>query len=105
MRLPLSFGKPRKRRLLFIRRVVGMSMLPTLRPGRLVVAVGMYRRLRPEDVVIIFHSGLEKIKRVGGIRGSRLYLIGDNAQHSTDSKSFGWLDESVVRGRVIWPRV
>lgn len=92
---------------LLIRRVVGDSMLPALKPGKLVVASAWFRRLHPGQVVIITHDGLEKIKRIEQVdmRQQRLFVAGDNPEHSTDSRHFGWLPLSVVVAIVRWPRV
>lgn len=105
MKSPKYSGRPKKPKLIFIRRVAGKSMLPTLRPGRIVLVTGIYRRLRKDDVVVIYHQGLEKVKRIQAIRQGRLYVTGDNRYYSTDSASFGWLDIHLVQGKVIWPRI
>lgn len=92
------------RRLFLIRRIVGASMLPTLPPGRIVFGCS-FGRLRTGDTVIVAHEGIEKIKRIRGIDGNKLYIRGDNAHASTDSRHFGWIDKAQVLARVIWPRV
>lgn len=98
------FGKPKKsRRWFVIRRVAGDSMLPTFRPGRIVIGIGRFKVLRASDVVIVWHGGLEKIKRVAQINGDQLYLLGDNQKQSTDSRAFGWLHISAVQAKIIWP--
>jgi phage repressor protein C with HTH and peptisase S24 domain len=79
-------------------------MLPSLRPGSIVLVRYGTGRIKQGDVVVVGHDGMEKIKRVQCINGSRLFVVGDNKEQSTDSRSFGWLDMSAVRGRVIWPR-
>lgn len=81
-------------------------MLPKLRPGRIILA-SPHRLgdIREGDVVVIRHGGLEKIKRVQQVCQDRVYVVGDNQEHSTDSRSFGWLHVSAVVGKVIWPRV
>ena len=106
MTSPKSSGQPKKRKVaVTVRRVVGESMLPTLPPAKLVVATGWHGKLRKEDVVIIRHRGIEKIKRIHQITGERLFVLGDNPFRSTDSHAFGWLPVSTVVGKVIWPRV
>lgn len=80
-------------------------MLPTLSPGRVVLATGWHGSLRKEDVVIIRHRGLEKVKRVQRITETGLFVQGDNHARSTDSHTFGWLDLDTVIGKVVWPRV
>jgi len=88
---------------LIIRRVSGESMLPVLKPGQIVIGLA-FGRLRPGRIVIISHGGMEKIKRVGRIDGDKLYIIGDNAAASTDSRQFGWISRSQLTAVVVWPR-
>ena len=87
-----------------MRRVSGESMSPALRAGDIIIAYATRRRLRLGDIVIVQHNGLEKIKRLQGMKNAQVFLIGDNPAHSTDSRSFGWLDQEAVIGKVIWPR-
>ena len=79
-------------------------MLPAFRPGRIVIATGYFKAIRAGDVVVVSHGGLEKVKRVKQINGEHIFVVGDNEQHSTDSRSFGWLHSSVISGKVVWPR-
>jgi phage repressor protein C with HTH and peptisase S24 domain len=80
-------------------------MLPSLRPGAIVLVRGRTDNIQLGDVVVIKHGGLEKVKRVQFIGDGRLFVIGDNQERSTDSRSFGWLYVSAVKGKVVWPRV
>ena len=78
-------------------------MSPTLRPGSVVI----FRKtsaVRAGHILMVRHDGKEKIKRLAQIDAGRLYVLGDNAARSTDSRQFGWLDESSIVGRLIWPR-
>jgi SOS-response transcriptional repressor LexA len=79
-------------------------MLPTLRQGQLVV--GRHTKdLAPGDVVIVSHNGLEKIKRIEKQQGDLIYLLGDNASASTDSRDFGWLPAKSILAKVVWPKL
>lgn len=79
-------------------------MLPALQPGQLVVGRST-RQLKPGDVVIVSHGGLEKIKRIEKQQGDLVYLMGDNMAASTDSRSFGWLPVAAIIAKVVWPKL
>jgi phage repressor protein C with HTH and peptisase S24 domain len=90
---------------IIIRRVVGDSMSPTLLPSKLIVATGFYKDLLKGDIVIFRHQGIDKIKRIENVRASELYVLGDNIVGSKDSRSFGWIPTSLIKAKVIWPRI
>jgi nickel-type superoxide dismutase maturation protease len=104
MTSPKYSGRQRKPRLFIVRRTVGKSMMPTLRPGTIVIAHARPKCIAPGDVVVVRHDGLDKIKRVKQISERGLFVVGDNPRLSTDSRDFGWLDHSAVAGKVWWPR-
>ncbi len=79
-------------------------MLPSLKAGQLVIG-RQTRELSPGDVVIISHNGLEKIKRIEKQQGDLIYLLGDNAAASTDSRSFGWVQAKTIIAKVVWPKI
>jgi len=79
-------------------------MAPTLLPSNLVVATDFYRDLLIGDIVIFQHQGMDKIKRIEDIRGSEVYVLGDNPSASKDSRSFGWIPTSLIKAKVIWPK-
>lgn len=87
-----------------VRQVQGDSMLPALKAGQLVVG-RQTRKLSPGDVVIVSHNGLEKIKRIERQQGDLIYLLGDNAAASTDSRQFGWVQASSIVAKVVWPQL
>jgi signal peptidase I len=85
------------------------SMLPTLRPGDLImVDTWAYHEAAPETGdIVTFQSPLNgqiTVKRVSDIDTNtlpeRLFVLGDNADHSFDSRTYGWLDKSRVTGSV-----
>jgi len=87
-----------------VRQVEGDSMVPTLKRGQLVIGRST-RDLRPGDVVIVSHDGMEKIKRIEKQQGDLIYLLGDNAGASTDSRSFGWVQAKHIVAKVVWPKL
>lgn len=88
---------------LVLRRVVGDGMYPTLEAHQLIV-LGQAKRLCVGDIIVFRHKGREKIKRIHGIEGEFLYVLGDNPRFSTDSRQFGYIPRRAVLGRVIYPR-
>lgn len=79
-------------------------MTPTLKAGQLVVG-RRTRELKPGDIVIVSHNGLEKIKRIERQQGDLIYLLGDNPGASTDSRDFGWVQASSIVAKVVWPKL
>lgn len=79
-------------------------MLPLCKPGHILLAVRDEREPKEGDVVLIHHGGLEKVKRLTYMKEGRVYVEGDNQTRSTDSRSFGWLHQSAITARVVWPR-
>lgn len=79
-------------------------MAPALHAGQLVVG-RQTRELKAGDVVIVSHDGLEKIKRIEKQQGDLIYLLGDNAGASTDSRSFGWVQAKFIIAKVVWPKI
>jgi nickel-type superoxide dismutase maturation protease len=96
--------------------VTGSSMLPTLAPGDFLV-VRWSARVRPGDVVVVrlpdrrgasrSDAGRpEGVKRVVGAVDGGWWVEGDNAEASTDSRTFGPVEPDAVLGRVLlryWP--
>jgi nickel-type superoxide dismutase maturation protease len=89
--------------MILIRRVVGRSMYPALKEGKIVVAKRSTAPLLVGDVIIVRHGGVEKIKRIKALEVDKIYIVGDNEPESTDSRQFGWVNASLVQGKVVWP--
>lgn len=89
--------------MLYVRRIVGDSMLPGYYPGSLIV-LRRFRRLYVGDVVMLRHNGSEKIKRIAGLRPGEVFVLGDNPGSSSDSRDYGWLPEASVSAKVLFPK-
>ena len=87
----------------YLRRVKGDSMNPNYRDGQ-VVLVSYLGRYSVGDVVVALMDGREVIKRISKMSRGKFYLVGDNLHNSTDSRTHGWIMETHLMGRVVWPR-
>ena len=106
----------------FIRFVVrGESMMPNFPSGRrlLVSRISyLFRRPQKDDVVIIRdprNSARELIKRIVALPGDQItlsgnqwrlhedeyFVVGDNMNHSQDSRSFGPIKRNLIIGKAI----
>ena len=64
-----------------VRRVVGRSMYPTLKPGRIVVFRRTWR-ISAGDIVLAHDGSREVVKRVHAIQNDKVDLRGDNTSES-----------------------
>lgn len=83
--------------MIYLRRVVGDSMLPTLKPGQIII--GLKLPLKKGSVVIAEDNYMQVVKRLVDIDSSHVYLMGDNRTESRNLK----LQKHHVLARVIWP--
>ncbi len=91
--------------------VTGPSMLPALENGQLLLVerVSYYLRApRPGEVVVFYvpSRGVSLIKRVDHLSEDGVYVLGDNAAQSNDSRNFGAVPRRYVTGRALccyWP--
>jgi phage repressor protein C with HTH and peptisase S24 domain len=79
-------------------------MLPTLKPGKFVLAHHT-RTFKPGQIIVVFVNGREMIKRIDRHENGKVFLLGDNPEKSTDSRKFGWVGDQYIEGVVFWPRV
>jgi nickel-type superoxide dismutase maturation protease len=84
--------------------VHGESMRPSLEPGDRLVVVRT-RRPRPGQVVALDdprQPGRVVVKRVAAAGDAGVTVVGDNPAASTDSRHYGPVPATVVRGRAVW---
>lgn len=88
------------------------SMMPTLQPGDIIlVDTWIYGHTQPAaGDIATFHDPLipkrTLIKRVSNIRTTKgnevsIFFQGDNADHSSDSRHFGWISADKVTGKYV----
>lgn len=82
-----------------IRRISGNSMDPRLLSGSLVLAFN--KKPKIGDVVIARVDDRDVVKRVDQIDERRVFLLGDNAAASTDSRSYGFISVSAIVAVVV----
>ncbi len=92
--------------------VDGDSMTPTLSPGdRVLVDLWTYRSRPPAPGELILLDGPGEIRMVKRVSPGRppvgfFHVLGDNPDHSVDSRQFGPIPREAVQGRVFfryWP--
>lgn len=84
-------------------RIVGLSMEPTVVNGDWWL-VRRSSRLRPGAVVLLRHPlrpELPVVKRLVERRAEGWWVLGDNPDHSEDSRQFGTVPEELIVGRLI----
>jgi signal peptidase I len=84
--------------------IEGDSMEPALQDGDWCMAVAARPGdVRRGDIVVLEHPdrpGFELVKRVHGAGDGEVYVIGDNVEASNDSRDFGPVPTTAVRGRL-----
>jgi nickel-type superoxide dismutase maturation protease len=84
-------------------RVEGDSMTPTLKPGEQVL-VDENAEPKAGDIVIARHpfkTGVDMVKRIREInKNGNFFLISDNLDGSSDSRSFGAVSSDLILGKV-----
>lgn len=78
-------------------------MFPQYISGDVVLAWRLVFILKKNDVVILTHPQTKRllIKRIQEKRGNTYFVIGDNENHSTDSRHFGWVARRHIIGKVV----
>lgn len=81
-----------------IRRVVGNSMVPTLRHGQLILVKN--KKYLSGDIVMAIQDSREVVKRLF-TKDSKISLYGDNP----NSAKYENVSKSDIVGVVIWPKI
>ncbi len=87
-------------------RVAGASMEPSLHEGQSVLLNPRAYSTKapcPGDVLLLRHptrAHLITVKRLAYVQGDGVYVLGDNAESSTDSRHYGLVPITHLLGRI-----
>lgn len=85
--------------------VKGVSMQPTLNDGQFLILNTLDKNVEIGDIVVIkpliCAGGTYIIKRVTNIENDKVFVEGDNKDHSLDSRTFGWIRKDAIMGVII----
>ena len=86
--------------------VQGCSMQPTLKQDDMVICNTLNKNPKIGDIVIIkpliCFGDDYVIKRVTDIQEDKIFIEGDNKDHSFDSRNVGWIDKSNIFGTILF---
>lgn len=85
-------------------KVADSSMEPTFKEGDLLLVnrlAYLFRGPRIGDVVVLKDHEMFLLKRVAAANGEKVYVVGDNAAQSRDSRDFGWVKKENIIGKVL----
>ena len=97
----ISFEVPELANKEFVKRVIGL-------PGDRIYASGgdVYVNSRKIDAKYATHSTKDfDLKELSGretVPEGKIFVLGDNREHSTDSRNFGFVEEEQIKGKVIF---
>ncbi len=86
-------------------KIVGHSMAPKLSENDSVLVSSipfMLAKPKKGDVVVFEKYNRLYIKRIGKIKDEKYFLVGDNKKDSEDSRRFGSVERTQIRGKVIY---
>jgi nickel-type superoxide dismutase maturation protease len=88
-------------------RISGDSMSPALKNSAIVLVNKLAYLFYPPKSgdIIACHDprdGKVLIKRIAKIEHGRYFVLGDNLEHSTDSRIFGMIDRSGIVGKIVF---
>ena len=86
-----------------LRLVQGKSMEPTLHEGDIIIATKKFS-LKKGSLIIAKIGDREVVKRIADVKDSKVYIIGDNPNYSTDSRSYGWLSKEQIIAKILWSK-
>ena len=81
-----------------VSRIVSESMSPTLLIDDFVLFNKWGRNPKVNDIILFKHEDKLLIKRVSNVLEDKVYVLGDNKRNSKDSRSFGYIPKSSIKG-------
>lgn len=80
-------------------------MEPGLKDGKSVIVSSLpliFGKPRKGDVVVFEKFNRTYLKRIGNVNNDKYFLVGDNKKDSRDSRVFGFVNISQIKGKVIF---
>ena len=81
--------------------IEGSSMAPNFAEGERVF-VSSFSEVIEGDVAVFQQDSLKIMKRVHEVNGDKFFVLGDNPNESTDSRTLGWLGKKQLLGKVLF---
>lgn len=76
-------------------------MEPAIKTGSFVLISSWYPSPKVGHIVLFELDGKQILKRISDITNEKVELLGDNTADSTDSRHFGTIPISAIKGRAI----
>jgi signal peptidase I len=90
--------------MLYVRRISGNSMSPTLQHGDYIIAAkSIFQHYKVNDIVIVRHSIYsEIIKRISGIDENENYWLSGDGVDTLSSEKMGAIQQSQILAKLYW---
>ena len=85
----------------------GVSMSPTIEDGNIVICSRNVEDIKKGDIVVVKTNKKMSdtqsyvVKRISEITDTNVFLLGDNEEHSKDSRTYGYVNRNLIVGKVI----
>lgn len=89
--------------MIFLRRVSGDSMNPTLKNNQIILCSND-RNFKVGQVVLAHVKNREVVKRIAKIENGQVFLETDSKKHAHNGRYYATVIDTNIVGIVVWPR-